>query len=158
MFVDQKNSRIWPNAIIGGYIVFVAFALGFVFIAYTERVDLVSVDYYAEEIAYQEHLERVHRTNVNKLGKFWDIRKEESKYLICYGPFRKSMPVMGRIHLYRPSDSNLDRLVPIGLLGNGCQTLPHIDQNEGMWRIKIMWEAGGESYYSERKIQSVMTR
>src|ERR1043166_2848691 len=48
-----KGRNPWPTAIIGYFVVFISFLIGFVAFASRQKVDLVQKDYYAEEILFR---------------------------------------------------------------------------------------------------------
>ncbi len=145
----QSDGRGWAWGISGACAVVICMILAFVFFAFSQQVDLVSRDYYRQEIEHQRQIDRVERTGGLPQGVAWDLRQEEGK-LVCAFPLdRVEGEVVGTLHFYRPSDASLDRKWKIDLDEQGRQRLS-LDQFEpGLWRVKIAWSLGGEEYYSE---------
>ena len=60
-----NSSNWWPRLVIAGFILFIAYIGNFVRMAMSTDVDLVSKDYYKQEIAYQQHINTVAITKEN---------------------------------------------------------------------------------------------
>src|ERR1035438_2491522 len=59
----MKTSRnLWPVGIIVTFALFFAGTVGLVVMACTQKVDLVSADYYEQELKFQGQIDRVERT------------------------------------------------------------------------------------------------
>jgi hypothetical protein len=148
--VPTKNSgRAWAWGIVGACAVFICMMLVFVFFAFSQRVDLVSRDYYRQEIEHQRQIERVERTGGLPQGVAWDLRQVDDQ-LVCEFPLdRVKEGVTGTLHFYRPSDARLDRKWKIDLDEKGRQRLSLNEFEPGLWRVKIAWNLVDEEYYSE---------
>ena len=145
----KGDGKAWAWGVIGACAVFICMILAFVFLAFSQRVDLVSKDYYREEIEHQRQIDRVARTGGLPRDVAWDLRQEEGA-LVCAFPLdRVEGEVAGTLHFYRPSDAELDRKWKIDLDEEGKQRLPLGEFEAGLWRVKIAWNLGSEEYYSE---------
>ena len=59
----MKTSRnLWPLGIIVTFALFFAGTVGLVVMACSQKVDLVSADYYEQELKFQGRIDRVERT------------------------------------------------------------------------------------------------
>ncbi len=148
--MGRENS--FRNGIIAAIIFFLVAVIGFVIYTATLSFGLVSKNYYAEEIAYQQQIERIERTRVlpEQVRVTWDDQKGVTvKFPACFEPAAVSSILV----LYRPSDSRLDRHYPLNLDRAGRQ---YVATNKlplpGLWKIKIYWEAEGLEYYQEKEI------
>ena len=94
----------WGHYIVIGFIGFVILILFMVFRSYQHNNDLVSEDYYAEEIAFQDVIDK--KTNAAKLitNIFWE--KTEIGLLFHYPDMGEQ--ISGEIYIFRPSDKSLD--------------------------------------------------
>jgi len=114
--VPTRNSgRAWAWGIIVACAVFICMMLAFVFFAFSQQVDLVSRDYYQQEIEHQRQIDRVERTGDLPEDVAWDLRQVDDQ-LVCEFPLdRIEGEVAGTLHFYRPSDARLDRKWKIDL-------------------------------------------
>ena len=59
----MKTSRnLWPLCIIVTFVLFFAGTVGLIVMACSQKVDLVSADYYEQELKFQSRIDRVERT------------------------------------------------------------------------------------------------
>ena len=142
----------WPIAIVALFVVFITFLVAFIVFAARQKVDLVSRDYYAEEIRFQQQMDRLKRT-----------RPISAEIVVAYDPNRQSItlrlpeaqarrPVAGRIHLYRPSDSSLDRNVGLAVDSEGIQHVDARKLRSGLWKVRVEWRVDGEDFYFDQPI------
>ncbi|MBT4496965.1 MAG: hypothetical protein HOC74_04550 [Gemmatimonadetes bacterium] len=145
----RNSGRAWAWGIIVACAVFICMMLAFVFFAFSQQVDLVSRDYYQQEIEHQRQIDRVERTGDLPEDVAWDLRQVDDQ-LVCEFPLdRIEGEVAGTLHFYRPSDARLDRKWKIDLDEQGRQSLQLGEFDVGLWRVKIAWNLGDEEYYSE---------
>ena len=142
------GGKSWVRGIVGAYLLFVTMTLSFVFFAFSQRLDLVSPDYYQREIAFQQHIDRVERTRALPSELAWSLSWEGTDLICAFPPDAPDAPPVGTIHLYRPANADLDRQIPIDLDANGRQRLTTA-LIPGHWRIKISWKLGTQDYFSE---------
>ena len=100
----KKFNWGWGIAIVYG-----SFVLTFlVFLAYTttQKVELVSEDYYNSELTYQSRLEAINRVKqIDSIISF----KIDKKLISFNLPFISNNIQNGIVKLYRPSNSKLDK-------------------------------------------------
>lgn len=116
-----------------------------------EKVDLVSKDYYEQELKYQDKIDKVNRTNALKGSLTWKI-KTDSLILEVAEQF-KAEKISGSIFLFRPSDASLDKTIPIEMNASGIQLISTDRLKKGIYKMQVSWEAKGEEYYNEGIIQ-----
>lgn len=139
----------WGYSITLAYVVFISIILTMVISAFRVDVNLVAKDYYKKEIAYQEEIDKM--KNTRALTK--EVRlalNEEAKELEIYLP---SAQAEGEIWVFRPNDYKQDLKIKLELDAQGKQVIPMSLLKEGHWRLKMDWQAEGQAYYWERKIQ-----
>lgn len=142
----------WGWKIVIFYSAFVAMILGMVFYFMGHKVDLVADDYYKQEIEYQGQIDKM--TNARSLNQPIDL-----EYLTSDRMIRLRFPVeqiqtgiRGKIHLYRPSDSSLDKLFEVKPDSSGVQNISVGSLNRGLWKVKISWSSDGVDFYDEKVI------
>lgn len=144
-----RTGRTWAWGIVGACALFIGAMLVFVAFSFSQRVDLVSRDYYQREIEHQRQIDRVTRTGRLPGGIAWKLSQEDDQALFAFPRERVAEEVRGSIHLYRPADATLDRKWKIALDEEGHQRVPLASLEPGRWRVKIDWRLGEEEYYSE---------
>jgi hypothetical protein len=149
----MKTSRnLWPVGIIAACGLFVAGTAGLIVLACSQRVELVSADYYEKELKYQGQIDRAERT-----------RREASQASVAYDAGRQcitvSLPpgqghgnVRGSVELYRPSAAAMDHAVKLEPDANGVQRLDAHAMAPGLWRVRVSWTAAQQNYYLEQKV------
>ena len=140
---DSKKSA-WPYGITLVYVLFAAGMIGAVIFAVRNPTDLVSKDYYQQEIRHQERIDSEQRGQKDPEAPTMTIKGRA-----CVIHFPGNPPGSGTLTLYRPTDANLDRTVPIALHGQQNQTLDLSDAVPGLWRLRIEWTRSIETYFSE---------
>ena len=150
MQVSTRN--LWP---LGICLAFALFALGtacLVAMACSQKADLVSSDYYEQELKFQGQIERVKRTD--SLGNEASVAYDRLKKAITI-----SMPIdqthhnlSGRIQLYRPSAAALDQELSLDLNQNGTQVLDASNLRPGLWKVRVSWTTEGKDYFIDKRI------
>jgi hypothetical protein len=58
----KQTRNLWPWAIIFVFVVFISGTISLVVMACSQKIDLVSADYYEQEIKFQRHIDQVDHT------------------------------------------------------------------------------------------------
>ncbi|NDK56337.1 FixH family protein [Pontibacter fetidus] len=148
----NKSFTLWPYMIIVAMVCFMAYIAMFVYKAMNQDVDLVSKDYYEQEIKYQDQIEKVKRTQA--LGDVMLNYNQEAKSILLQLPATyKEKSLAGTITLFRPSDDAMDKKLPLQLGRDQSQLLEVQDLESGVWKVRVDFSDGKEAYYSEKTIQ-----
>ena len=149
----MKTSRnLWPLGIIVTFVLFFAGTVGLIVMACSQKVDLVSADYYEQELKFQGRIDRVERT-----------RSAATLATVAYDAAGKcitiSLPagqagheVSGRIELYRPSAAGLDRAVKLEPDTRGVQRVDATGMSPGLWKVRVSWTVEKQDYYLDQKV------
>lgn len=142
----------WGKRIIIAYGVFIAIILTMVVITFQHDVNLVTKDYYQQEIAYQGRINQM--VNVKNLDQKPVVRyTKANKTLSIQLPGRVSgQGLEGDIEFFRPSDGKMDFKIPIEAQDSEGIQLDVSDVKTGFWRLKISWSSAGVEYYHEEQI------
>ncbi len=136
----------WATRIFILYTGFVVMMLLLVFGAVKQEFHLVTEDYYAEEIKYQD---KIHATyNANKMAT--PLRMETSlpeKLLRLTFPADQPTP-MGEVHFYKPDNARQDRAVTLQVLDHR-QEISLAGMARGRWLTKVSWVHGGIAYFQQ---------
>lgn len=145
----------WGTGIVLAFIGFIGFILYFVIIASTSEKanhDLVTDEYYQEELVYQESIEAIE--NARSLGEKIGVRQTGSGFSLQFPTDWDLSSINGVIVMYRPSNKNLDFQIPISLV-NARMDIPARRLAEGKWNLTIRWEMGGETYLQKEQLTYV---
>jgi hypothetical protein len=128
------------------------FVAGMLFLAYkstTQNIELVTEDYYAKELVYQQKIDEIKRTDL--LSAPVNIKVINHQLLIIFPKDFAAKKITGEVTLYCPSDEKKDMHQqfiitdsPVGM------TVP--DNYHGLHYVKINWGVEGVNYYYEQKI------
>ncbi|MGC8857725.1 MAG: FixH family protein [Ignavibacteria bacterium] len=129
---------------------FVLLVLVMVMFSFTQRVDLVTDNYYEKELRYQEQIDKINRTN--QLSEKLDFHVDNRIVSIKF-PNKLDPDPDNLIHFYRPSNSSYDKIVKIVTDSSNFQKIKLNREkfSKGFWRVRINWVSGGFSYYTEKE-------
>jgi nitrogen fixation protein FixH len=142
----------WPYGVAGFLVVFFSCVVSFGVFAVRQRVDLVRTDYYEEELRYGKQYDRLSRTKALEHGLAVSLSSETHQISVQLPPEHATPGVKGTIQLYRPSDSRLDREIALATSASGKQVLDSTALQEGLWRIRVTWQSGGQEYFHAAKV------
>jgi len=142
----------WPYAIIGWFLIFGSAMAAWVVVAVRQDPDLVRSDYYEHEIRYQSQIERMNRTAAmrGEVSIAYDATGQQIALRLPAAHFAQQ-PI-GRVQLYRPSDARLDFEIPLALDEDGSQKVTAAKLRAGLWKVRILWTAGGQDYYYDQSL------
>ena len=150
---DAKPSlNLWPYAIITWFIIFAAALVAWVSVTVRLKTDLVSKDYYEEEVRFQRQLERLSRTAAIRSQMNFSYDAKQREVLIQLPVSHLTPKPTGQIHFYRPSNASLDLKVPLSTDVKGAQHIGSNTLRGGLWNVRLQWTAAGEEYFVEQVI------
>ncbi|RAK67002.1 FixH family protein [Hymenobacter edaphi] len=148
----QPRRSLWPYAIIAAFVLFAGFIGYMVRQAMRSSVDLVSKDYYEQELRHQQRINAVARTAA--LAEQVTVRYQPAaRTLVLQLPAALARQgATGQVHFFRPADQTLDFTVPLQPDAAGRQQLSTARLRPGYWRVRLDFEAGGQPYFVEQSI------
>jgi hypothetical protein len=139
----------WGYKILIVYGIFVAGIMFMVFRSSSQKMDLVTTDYYAKELKYQDDINATE--NANALSESVRYEIKDNQVVLHFPKDFSGKKITGNAVLYCPSDENKDIKQDFSL-----QNIPLIMQltthSKGQFELHISWQADGVSYYFEQKI------
>ncbi|QDK82172.1 nitrogen fixation protein FixH [Spirosoma sp. KCTC 42546] len=142
----------WGKSIVLVFIVFAGFIGTMVYLMTRERIDLVSDNYYQNEIDYQQQIDRVRNARQIQAGTstattMTYLADQHQVVVVLPNVLQK-----GEITFYRPGDSRQDFRVPIAAKHPTQQLIPTQSLAKGNWRVQFTWSDGQREYYKEEQI------
>jgi len=146
----MKKKANWGTGIFISYALFMFLAILAAVYFMNQEVDLVTDDYYQQEIKYQDQIDKIERTNALPEKPAIDFDGVGVKVSFPESLFKKN--VTGKIHFYRPSNPAKDFDIPLNVNTEGFQLISTKKMETGFWRLKLNWKMEGNEYYSEKEI------
>ena len=147
----MKTSRnLWPYGLVAAFVLFFLGMATVVTIAVTHQEDLVSANYYENELNYQGQLDSAARAQKAGADIRFDARARS--VVIALPANQAGQKVSGTIQLYRADAPSKDRTLALNPGRDGTQTLDVAPFATGPWLLRVNWQANGQGYYLEQKI------
>ncbi|MGI4744097.1 MAG: FixH family protein [Janthinobacterium lividum] len=144
---------VWPYAIIATFVLFAGYIGYMVQRAMRTTVDLVSPDYYQQELRYQQRMESVARTAALPAPVQVQYEPAAQRLTLTLPPALAAQAVQGQVHFFRPSDQKLDFTLPFAPSGERhAQQLSTSRLQAGYWRLRLDFEASGQRYFIEKEL------
>lgn len=139
----------WGHKILFTYLAFVAGIMSMVYLTSLQSRELVSDNYYAEELAYQQIIDQ--STNTASLSADVKVEKLTDRIIIRLPEELQDKKTTGKWSLYFAADSKKD------FNGNfetmtGISTILLPAKASGMYTMILKWNTAGTAYYFEKKI------
>ncbi|HMQ48675.1 MAG TPA: FixH family protein [Saprospiraceae bacterium] len=111
---------------------------------------LVSDEYYADDLKYQEHYNKL--LNTQSLRENLAFNYEAPAQAISLVFPSDAIPENGEILFFCPSDSKSDFSTSIQVNESHEQVISTQGMKSGLWKIKVDWQANGKSYFKETSL------
>lgn len=135
----------WGHKIVIAFVLFGAFIGYMVVRAFQEDFDLVAEDYYAQEINYQQKLNKL--SNAAEAGKSVLVKQKGREVILTF----PDVEATGNIHFYHPSRKIFDRTFEISL-EDQVQKINRSELVAGSYRVNITWKTNNEDFYQQSTI------
>ena len=139
----------WGTKLGIGASIYVIGVLIFVGFSTTQKINLVSKDYYPKEVKYQEQINKI--KNAQQMPTSILIEQVGENIEVKF-PKEMHSGVEGNIVLYRPADYESDMKYQIALNDSGVHTLSTNNLLKGRYTVQIDWKHNEVAYYKEEAI------
>lgn len=139
----------WGLKILLVYLAFVGGIVVMVFKSSNQKTDLVTADYYAKELKYQDRIDAIKRTEALSAPVKYEVANQ--KLLLTFPAEFNNKKIKVNVTLYCPSDDKKDVSTDI-VTSNATVTTDITAQNKGARELQISWEADGKAYYFQDKL------
>ncbi|WP_299526775.1 FixH family protein [uncultured Lutibacter sp.] len=143
----MKFKISWPAGIVIALASFMIFILSFLYKAVFMPEyghNLVSEDYYKDELNYQQEIDKLNNAAELKQNIIW--KKVDLGLLISFPSEFEASKIKGTIAFQRLSNDKIDFLLPIELVTNDL-LIPNEKLVEGRWNVKIEWTVNNNNTY-----------
>lgn len=147
-----SSRNFWPIGVVLAVVLFVTGTAGLVVLSTRNSVDLVSPDYYEQELHFQDQInKRAHTTALHgQVSVTYDAGQRVITLMLPAS--HAAAHATGEIQLYRPSAAGKDRRLALRLDAQGHQTLDARPLIDGLWRVRVSWHVGDQDFTFEEKI------
>ncbi len=146
----MKTKIHWGYFIAVLYAGFVVIILTLVFKSSNQKFDLVTENYYEDEIKYQGIIDQ------KKSGQEFENQIQvltDTNIISIDLPFLKNEhEVIGSIQFYRPSDEKKDCIEKLQIDSNGIHKTDVKKLAKGLYNIEISWTNNNKKYLVEKRI------
>ncbi len=139
----------WGYKILIVYIVFVAATLFLVFKASSQKDDLVTEDYYGQELKYQQRIDETERTN--GLSAALQCEYKVGRLVVRFPKDFSGKTISGNVILYCPADEGKDISRDFTVKDNALEVNIPVNY-KGAFELHINWQSDGKQYYYGKKI------
>jgi nitrogen fixation protein FixH len=148
----QPRIEPWPIGIAGFFVVLIAALATWAVVAQRNREELVSADYYEQEVAYQQQINRLRRSADSGVVIGFVPVGQGGVIRITWPLASRPGEAQGRVRLYRPSEAALDREVPVLVRADGVQSIDAGALKPGLWKVRVHWGPEDSGYYAEGSV------
>ncbi len=141
----------WGKGIAIVYIVFVLLIAGLVYLATQQKFDLVSDDYYEQELKYQDKLDA--NNNVVALNDKINFSLQGEKLIIELPSDLHTSNISGKLNCYYKADSKNDLSFDFEPDENGKQVWERNKFVQGFYILKLSFNDGIKNYYVEKEMK-----
>ena len=133
------------------YTGFVLLIATMVSMSISQKVDLVSKDYYEQELQFQNKINLMDRTKLLSEQLSWQVQNDE--LVLDFPDQFKGQQTSGKVFFFRPSDAVLDKNFELQTDTLNTKSMSIKKLKSGLYKIQINWEVENIQYYNEGFIQ-----
>ena len=130
------------------FVLFALFIATLVTVCVRQDINLVSADYYQEELVHEQKMNQIQNANTLKSKPL--ISVEGSIVSVSFDDFNKVE--QGELKILRPSDARLDKRFKLSASKMQVQQFPLENWSKGLYRASMQWRMDGKDFYFEKLI------
>lgn len=140
----------WGNKLLLVFAAFGCFILYMVYRCTQTQVDLVSKEYYKDELVYQNVIDG--KNNADMLNNKVTVTQDDNNVSIQFPEEMSGTNVTGSIWFYAPANAKNDLQLALKTNGSLVQQVPKEKLQPGNYTVKISWQEADKNFYSEQPI------
>ena len=140
----------WGYKITILYLGFVGIILTLVIISANNKEELVSKDYYDQEIKYQNKIDAIN--NEKALAETILMNVDEENITLTAPQKWLGNNLSGELFLFCPSDSKKDTHLKFNFTQNGVMNISKKQFAPAAYKVNISWSKDGTNYFKESVI------
>jgi len=140
----------WGHKIAIIYVAFMAFMISMLFISKGYDHELVTEDYYARELAFQEKIDA--RNNLNNSALDVQVKLVEGELKLVFDELPPTSSITGEIKFYKPDNELMDQTYPIKLEENHSEMPISTEGKFGRYKVQVSFKLDGKPFYKEQEL------
>lgn len=144
--------NLWPISIIAFFTIAILGCGTFIAFCSRHPADLISQNYYEEEVRYQGHMDRLQHTQERAPLASITYNVAARVITVSLPPEHSHARPAGQIQLYRPSAMNLDRQLKLQPNDSGVQAIDAANLLPGLWKVRVSWTVEHRDYFIDQKV------
>lgn len=140
----------WGFKILISYAVFAAGIITMAAISMSKNIDLVSDNYYEQEIKYQDQIDILNNSKL--IDENINLYLKDNEILLMLTDKEMFRDIKGEIYFYRTSNAKKDFKVEFSPDDSGIQTISALNLEPGSWKVKISLYERDSKYFAEKNI------
>ncbi|GJM28840.1 MAG: hypothetical protein DHS20C17_14750 [Cyclobacteriaceae bacterium] len=140
----------WGYKIFFSFLLFGFFLSVLVYYAFQSKVQLVSPDYYQQELQYQQQIDKL--TNEKSLRNTAKISYDSptGQLRVIFPPSQTI--IEAQLAMYRPSDASMDRSWSFAPDNTGTTSFSLDRFATGLWQVHLEWKDPDKTYFKQQTI------
>ena len=139
----------WGKGIIVAFICFFAVIFTMAYVSMNTEFSLVADDYYEQELAYEDQIDRIRNVNSLLEKPEFSIDRTGLKVEIQFPQTIAEELKEGQVKFYRSSSARFDQELILELNADGKFVKDISAMITGAWKIQLFWSDGDKEYYKE---------
>lgn len=139
----------WGNKLVIVFLLFAGLIGSMVYKAMNIKFELVSKDYYKDELRYQDRIDG--SANAAKLGNI-TVSQDAEALRIVLPKEMKGIKTEGEAWFYCKTDAAKDRKIALQVDENGQQWIMKSKLRKANYELKLSWQTASEKYYTEQNV------
>lgn len=140
----------WGWKIAVGYSAFVLFMVYMVYLTTGVEFELVTEDYYSQELAFQGQIDK--QRNAQSQGHDVEVFVESDGVALKFNNYKSGAEIGGEVAFFRPSDKTLDRRFDWKTNDKGMMFIEGDEFHRGHYIFKLDGVMDGDSFYIEKPV------
>ncbi|WP_018615355.1 FixH family protein [Segetibacter koreensis] len=140
----------WGNKLILVFIGFAVLMSTLVYKCMKQNFELVSKDYYNDELRYQDKIDGVN--NANKLSNV-QITQIGDEVSIQLPKELNGLATTGKAWFYCATNASNDRKIPVEVNDEGVMVIDKTKLAKANYQVKLSWQTGSDKFYNEQKLE-----
>jgi len=129
---------------------FILIMIQFMVRAYHNQETLVTEDYYAKELRYQEQIDKLN--NASALGGDVQVEALPGRLTLHFPDAVAGMGITGELFLMKPDDAQGDIRLQVQADPQGRFTVDTERMRKGAYSMHLEWQVDGQAFLTEQRI------
>jgi hypothetical protein len=138
----------WGHGLLVFFIIYVGIIVAVLFKSFTVDHFLVAEDYYAKDLSYQTHLDKVN--NFKNSDRTIVLLEQEGQFELLFSG--GSGQEKGECVAYTPLDPALDKTFTFDRKQQSEVIIQNKEWAAGRWILKVSWEDEGKEFYDQHEV------